>query len=170
MSADIGCGRTMDAVPSVIVASVCINPRLAADRPLRACPARPRAKTGPRMRVSAASRQVHEFVHGDEACAFGSFGTELDRRFVQTYRQGIAVARTQPYPFAHPPAEEIEHGVPLFLTQLADTLRLETTAEPFSSEAVGATGSMARSCWQRASMSHRSFTTTATSARPSRRS
>jgi len=99
MSADIGCGRTMDAVPSVIVASVCINPRLAADRPLRACPARPRAKTGPRMRVSAASRQVHEFVHGDEACAFGSFGTELDRRFVQTYRHGIAVCSDPAVPF-----------------------------------------------------------------------
>jgi signal transduction histidine kinase len=35
--------------------------------------------------------------------------------------------------------QEIEHGVPLFLTQLADTLRLEMTAEPFSSDAVGVT-------------------------------
>jgi len=35
--------------------------------------------------------------------------------------------------------QEIEHGVPLFLTQLADTLRFEMTAEPFSSDAVGAT-------------------------------
>ena len=35
--------------------------------------------------------------------------------------------------------QEIEHGVPLFLTQLADTLRLETNAEPFSSNALGAT-------------------------------
>ena len=35
--------------------------------------------------------------------------------------------------------QEIEHGVPLFLTQLADTLRLETTAEPFPNGAVGAT-------------------------------
>ena len=34
---------------------------------------------------------------------------------------------------------EIEHGVPLFLTQLADTLRSDTTAEPFSSTPVGAT-------------------------------
>jgi signal transduction histidine kinase len=42
---------------------------------------------------------------------------------------------------AWPPVseQEIEHGVPLFLTQLADTLRWETTAEPFSSDAVGAT-------------------------------
>ncbi len=35
--------------------------------------------------------------------------------------------------------QEIEHGVPLFLTELADTLRLEATAEPFSSTTVGAT-------------------------------
>ena len=35
--------------------------------------------------------------------------------------------------------QEIEHGVPLFLTQLADTLRFEMTAEPFSTDAVGAT-------------------------------
>jgi hypothetical protein len=35
--------------------------------------------------------------------------------------------------------QEIEHGVPLFPTQLADTLRLETTAQPFPSGAVGAT-------------------------------
>jgi hypothetical protein len=35
--------------------------------------------------------------------------------------------------------QEIEHGVPLFLTQLAETLRLETTAESFPSDAVGAT-------------------------------
>ena len=34
---------------------------------------------------------------------------------------------------------EIEHGVPLFLTQLADTLRLETTPQPFSSDAIGST-------------------------------
>jgi signal transduction histidine kinase len=35
--------------------------------------------------------------------------------------------------------QEIEHGAPLFLTQHAETLRLETTAEPFSSNAVGFT-------------------------------
>jgi signal transduction histidine kinase len=35
--------------------------------------------------------------------------------------------------------QEIEHGVPLFLTQLAETLRLETTAAPFSNDAVGTT-------------------------------
>ncbi|HET9831599.1 MAG TPA: hypothetical protein VFP91_07815, partial [Vicinamibacterales bacterium] len=33
---------------------------------------------------------------------------------------------------------ELEFGVPLFLTQLADTLRLETTPTPFSQKAIGA--------------------------------
>jgi signal transduction histidine kinase len=33
---------------------------------------------------------------------------------------------------------EVEHGVPLFLTQLSDTLRLERTAAPFPSDAIGA--------------------------------
>jgi signal transduction histidine kinase len=35
--------------------------------------------------------------------------------------------------------QEIEHGVPLFLTQLSETLRLETTAAPYSSDAIGST-------------------------------
>jgi signal transduction histidine kinase len=34
---------------------------------------------------------------------------------------------------------EIEHGVPMFLTQLAETLRMEGTATPFSSDAIGST-------------------------------
>lgn len=34
---------------------------------------------------------------------------------------------------------EIEYGVPLFLTQLSDTLRLEATPVPFSSDAIGST-------------------------------
>ena len=33
---------------------------------------------------------------------------------------------------------EVEHGVPLFLTQLSETLRLETTSAPFPSDAIGA--------------------------------
>jgi signal transduction histidine kinase len=35
---------------------------------------------------------------------------------------------------------EIEHGVPLFLTQLCETLRLEATPAPFPSDAIGSTG------------------------------
>ena len=34
---------------------------------------------------------------------------------------------------------ELEHGVPLFLTQLSETLRLEATSTPFPSGAIGAT-------------------------------
>jgi signal transduction histidine kinase len=42
---------------------------------------------------------------------------------------------------AWPPASthELENGVPLFLMQLADTLRLEATTTPFSSDAIGET-------------------------------
>jgi hypothetical protein len=101
MGGDIGCGRARDTGPSVIVASVSINPRLAADRLHRACPMRPRAKAPPRLRVSVASRQVREFVRGDGACAFGSCGTERDRRFVQTYVTVSQHGWTPPYPFAH---------------------------------------------------------------------
>src|SRR6187200_59146 len=36
-------------------------------------------------------------------------------------------------------SREIEYGVPLFLTQLAETLRLEATATPFASDAIGST-------------------------------
>ena len=43
--------------------------------------------------------------------------------------------RSRPWPsISH---GEIEYGVPLFLTQLTDTLRLEATATPFSSDAIG---------------------------------
>src|SRR5512133_4353093 len=35
--------------------------------------------------------------------------------------------------------DELEHGVPLFLTQLAETLRLKSTSEPFSTTAIGDT-------------------------------
>ena len=36
-------------------------------------------------------------------------------------------------------SRELEHGVPLFLTQLSETLRLEATATPFSSDLIGST-------------------------------
>lgn len=58
--------------------------------------------------------------------------------------RGTIVARTRdrargrPWPSASS-RESIEHGVLLFLTQLAETLRLETTAEPLSSDAIGST-------------------------------
>jgi signal transduction histidine kinase len=43
----------------------------------------------------------------------------------------------RPWPSAS--ADELENGVPLFLTQLADTLRAEDRGAPYSSEAIGDT-------------------------------
>jgi signal transduction histidine kinase len=62
--------------------------------------------------------------------------------FVDTHRDEIVTRtrdrlRGRPWPSVS--SREIEHGVPLFLTQLAETLRLETTATPFSSDAIGST-------------------------------
>ena len=61
--------------------------------------------------------------------------------FITTYRD-LVIARTRekltdrPWPLAS--TSELEHGVPLFLTQLADTLRLGTTATPASQKTIGA--------------------------------
>ena len=51
----------------------------------------------------------------------------------------IAKTRLKVSTRAWPPAStvELENGVPLFLTQLAETLRLEDTSAPFSSTAIG---------------------------------
>jgi signal transduction histidine kinase len=60
--------------------------------------------------------------------------------FITMHRTAI-VARTtdrirgRPWPSVS--GREIEHGVPLFLTQLSETLRLEATAAPFASDAIG---------------------------------
>lgn len=42
----------------------------------------------------------------------------------------------RPWPSVAP--GEVEHGVPLFLTQLSETLRLEATSAPFPADAIGA--------------------------------
>ena len=61
--------------------------------------------------------------------------------FITSYRDAI-IARTRekltdrPWPLAS--TSELEHGVPLFLTQLSETLRLETTPTPFSHKVIGA--------------------------------
>ncbi len=61
--------------------------------------------------------------------------------FITSYREAI-IARTRdkltdrPWPLVS--TSELEHGVPLFLTQLSETLRLEMTATPFSRKAIGA--------------------------------
>jgi signal transduction histidine kinase len=61
--------------------------------------------------------------------------------FITTYRDAI-ITRTRekltdrPWPLAS--TSELDHGVPLFLTQLSETLRLEMTSAPFSRTAIGA--------------------------------
>jgi len=61
--------------------------------------------------------------------------------FITSYRDPI-ITRTRTKltdrPWALVSETEIEHGVPLFLTQLSETLRLEMTDSPFSSTAIGA--------------------------------
>jgi signal transduction histidine kinase len=61
--------------------------------------------------------------------------------FIELNRDAI-IARTRervrcrPWPSVAP--GEVEHAVPLFLTQLTETLRLETTSAPFPADAIGA--------------------------------
>ena len=62
--------------------------------------------------------------------------------FITMHRNAIEArtrdrVRRRPWPSIS--RNEIEHGVPLFLTQLSDTLRLEATATPFSADAIGNT-------------------------------
>jgi signal transduction histidine kinase len=60
--------------------------------------------------------------------------------FVTTYRDAIIAktrvkVSTRPWPPAS--TAELENGLPMFLTQLAETLRLENTESPFSPQAIG---------------------------------
>ena len=60
--------------------------------------------------------------------------------FVTTYRDAIiaktrVTVSTRPWPPAS--SAELENGLAMFLTQLAETLRLENTATPFSTHAIG---------------------------------
>lgn len=61
--------------------------------------------------------------------------------FITSYRDPIIVRTREKLtdrPWALVSESELEHGVPLFLTQLSETLRLETTDKPFSDKAIGA--------------------------------
>ena len=90
--------------------------------------------------------------------------------FVTTYREAIidrAREKLTARPWPSASANELENGVPLFLTQLSETLRSEATGTPHSADALSApprpaTGAI---CWRWGSPSLRSSTTTATSAR-----
>jgi signal transduction histidine kinase len=61
--------------------------------------------------------------------------------FIELNRDAIIAVtaervRSRTWPSVAP--GEVENGVPLFLTQLSETLRLEATPSPFSSDAIGA--------------------------------
>jgi signal transduction histidine kinase len=63
-----------------------------------------------------------------------------------TSNRGELIARTRakvaqrPWPAAS--TSELENGIPLFLTQLAETLRLENTEAPFSANAIGSSATL----------------------------
>src|SRR3954462_9301313 len=96
--------------------------------------------------------------------------------FITMYQDAIVVRTRQkltnrPWPLTS--TSELEHGVPRFLAQLSETLRLEQTAAPF--EPGGGRSQPPRSStdasyWRSASPSPRWSTTMATSVRRSRNS
>ena len=62
--------------------------------------------------------------------------------WVTAYSDAIIARAREKVSHQRPPpvsASELENGVPVFLTQLSETLRCEATASPFSAEAIGAT-------------------------------
>jgi signal transduction histidine kinase len=61
--------------------------------------------------------------------------------FISSNREELiarASAKVSARPLLPASTGELEHGVPLFLAQLSETLRLEVTATPFSPTAIGA--------------------------------
>jgi hypothetical protein len=61
--------------------------------------------------------------------------------FIQANRDAILARTSQRVGNRQWPAvtsHELEHGLPLFLTQLSETLRLETSENPFPTSAIGA--------------------------------
>jgi signal transduction histidine kinase len=63
-----------------------------------------------------------------------------------TKERDVILARTRAKmrqrTWAPPSARALEHGVPIFLTQLAETLRLEPTSTPYSPTAIGASAAL----------------------------
>lgn len=61
--------------------------------------------------------------------------------FVTAHGDAIIARAREKVGHRRPPAsaDEIENGLPVFLAQLSETLRYETTATPFSADAIGAT-------------------------------
>src|SRR5688500_16503803 len=67
-------------------------------------------------------------------------GGRMLHEFVTTHRDAIITRAREkltarPWPIAS--TDEVEYGVPLFLSQLSETLKWELTATPFSPKAIG---------------------------------
>ena len=65
--------------------------------------------------------------------------------FVTLHRDAIIEKTRQKVssrPFPPASTAELQNGVPLFLTQLAETLKRESTESPFSSTAIGASAAL----------------------------
>ena len=65
--------------------------------------------------------------------------------FITIHREAIVTrtaGRVRDRPSPSVSATEVEHGVPMFLTQLSETLRLEATSSPFASHAMESAASL----------------------------
>jgi signal transduction histidine kinase len=93
-------------------------------------------------------RIVAQAVFADPPIQCRSHGLEghsMLHEFLTVYRAAIITRTRQkltnrPWPLAS--TSELEHGVPLFLTQLSEALRQEATAEPFPQATIGASATL----------------------------
>src|SRR3954465_2137778 len=79
--------------------------------------------------------------HGNASVPTCSTGDPMLYEFVTTYRDAIIAktrvkVATRPWPPAS--TAELENGLPMFLEQLSETLRLENTETPFSDHPIRA--------------------------------
>src|SRR6185369_15880063 len=88
-----------------------------------------RARTGTRnivgrhergRRQSGTSMHLHEFITSHRASLIALTKANVTLR-----------------PWPSPSDSQLESGIPLFLTQLAETLRLQNTGSPYSASAIG---------------------------------
>jgi hypothetical protein len=92
---------------------------------------------------------------------------EYSAEFIAVNREEIirrCKAKVAPRSVPPPTGVEIDHGVPVFLDQLMDALRLGLTSSPEMVEAQSSTGVI---CCFKGSRSHRSYTIMATYVGPS---
>src|SRR5687767_3644437 len=90
--------------------------------------------TGIPLSCVKSSRAMRDMPDASEEVMLYQFITVNRDEIVSRTRDRV---RSRPWPSVS--NRELEYGVPLFLTQLSETLRLKATATPFASDAIGAT-------------------------------